>query len=138
MSSIKVMSTRAPEPGAAYAHAVISGGLVFVSGVDPRRKGSAVIPGVVQDGEGNVLSYDFALQCKAAFQNLKFILEDAGSSFDKLLDVTVYLKSFKRDAKAFEMLWTEICGSIQPTRTVVEVSQFRFPIAIELKAIARS
>jgi 2-aminomuconate deaminase len=75
-----VNSSKAPEPVGLYPHAKRVGNLLFLSGVGPREKGSKKIPGVELDAAGNIISYDIATQCHAVFQNIKYILEDAGSS----------------------------------------------------------
>lgn len=131
-----VFSDRAPAPVGAYCHAKRVGDLLFLSGLGPRKKGSATIPGVEQDAAGNVISHDITVQCHSVFENLKTVLEDAGSSLDKVVDVTVYLTDMKRDFKTFNAIWAEYFGQIQPCRTTVEIGSLPTPIAIEFKAIA--
>ena len=97
----KINSKRAPEPVGLYPHARKVGNLLFLSGVGPREKGSKDIPGVTLDKTGNILSYDIEAQCHSVFKNVKNILEDAGSSWDKLVDVTVYLTNMKNDFPAY-------------------------------------
>jgi 2-aminomuconate deaminase len=67
---------------------------------------------------------------------VKAILEDAGSSLDKILDVTVYLTDMQRDFDRFNKVYAEYLGHIQPTRTTVGVDSLPTPIAVELKVIA--
>jgi 2-aminomuconate deaminase len=95
MSSIN--SSKAPEPVGLYPHAKRVGNLLFLSGVGPRERGTKKIPGVELDGEGNIASYDIEAQCHSVFKNVKAILEDAGSSWNKIVDVTVYLTNMKED-----------------------------------------
>ncbi|MCB0781852.1 MAG: RidA family protein, partial [Flavobacteriales bacterium] len=80
-------SSRAPEPVGLYPHARRVGDLLFLSGVGPRERGTKKIPGVELDEQGNIVSYDIEDQCHSVFRNIRYILEDAGSSWDKIVDV---------------------------------------------------
>lgn len=129
-------SSKAPEPVGAYPHARKVGNLLFLSGVGPRERGSKKIPGVELDKEGNVISYDIAAQCRSVFQNIRYILEEAGSSWDKLVDVTVFLTNMKNDFSTYNKLYEEYFQENQPCRTTIEINKLPTPIAIELKCIA--
>jgi len=129
-------SSQAPEPVGLYPHARRVGNLLFLSGVGPRQKGSKQIPGVELDNEGNIVSYDIAQQCHSVFQNVKTILEDAGSEWSHLVDVTVFLTNMKDDFKIYNQLYADYFKANQPCRTTVEVKSLPTPIAIELKCVA--
>ena len=129
-------SPRAPEPVGLYPHARRVGNLLFLSGVGPRERGTKEIPGVVLDDLGEVLSYDIEVQCRSVFQNVRYILEDAGSSWDKIVDVTVFLTNMKDDFAEYNRLYAEYFSSNRPCRTTVEISSLPTPIAVELKVIA--
>jgi 2-aminomuconate deaminase len=129
-------SDKAPEPVGAYPHARKVGGLLFLSGVGPRKKGSKEIPGVTLDDEGNVKSYDIERQCHAVFENIKNILEASGSSWEQLVDITVFLTNMRDDFPIFNRIYAEYFKENQPCRTTVEVNALPTPIAIELKCIA--
>lgn len=131
-----IHSSKAPEPVGLYPHAKRVGNLLFLSGVGPREKGTKKIPGVELDENGNILSYDIATQCHSVFQNIKYILEDSGSSWDKMVDVTVFLTNMKDDFKVYNQLWAEYFKDTQPCRTTIEINCLPTPIAIELKVIA--
>ncbi len=131
-----VNSSKAPEPVGLYPHAKRVGNLLFLSGVGPREKGSKKIPGVELDAAGNIISYDIATQCHAVFQNIKYILEDAGSSWNQIVDVTVFLTNMKDDFKIYNQLWAEYFKENPPCRTTLEINCLPTPIAIELKVIA--
>jgi 2-aminomuconate deaminase len=131
-----VTSTKAPEPVGLYPHARRVGDLLFLSGVGPRERGTKKIPGVELDDAGNILSYDIAEQCRSVFQNVRYILEDAGSSWDKIVDVTVFLTNMKDDFETYNRLYAEHFAENQPCRTTVEINCLPTPIAIELKVIA--
>ncbi|SFG90265.1 RidA family protein [Pontibacter chinhatensis] len=129
-------SSKAPEPVGLYPHARRVGNLLFLSGVGPRERGTTKIPGVELDEQGNVLSYNIEAQCRSVFQNVRYILEDAGSSWDSLVDVTVFLTNMKDDFATYNRLYAEYFKDNQPCRTTVEVNSLPTPIAIELKCIA--
>ena len=132
----KFQADKAPDPVGAYPHARKVGNLLFLSGVGPRKKGSIEIPGVTLDADGNIKHYDIEVQCHAVFQNVKFILEASGSSWEKLVDVTVFLTNMKQDFSTFNRIYAEDFKDNQPCRTTVEVNALPTPIAIELKCIA--
>ena len=129
-------SSKAPEPVGSYPHARKVGSVLYLSGVGPRKRGSKDIPGVELDTEGNILSYDIETQCHSVFNNVRYILEEAGSSWDELVDVTVFLTNIKDDFKTYNRLYAEYFKDNQPCRTTVEISSLPTPIAIELKCVA--
>jgi 2-aminomuconate deaminase len=132
-------SERAPEPVGAFPHAKRVGDLLFLSGIGPRVRGSKEIPGVTLDSAGNVISYDIETQCRAVFENVRLVLEDAGAAWQDIVDVTVFLTNMKKDFTAYNRLYAEYfagTGKPNPTRTTIEVGALPTPIAIELKVIA--
>lgn len=131
-----INSSKAPEPVGLYPHARRVGNLLFLSGVGPREKGIKKIPGVELDENGNIASYDIETQCHSVFRNIRYILEDAGSSWDKIVDVTVFLTNMKDDFKTYNRLYAEYFKDNQPCRTTIEINCLPTPIAIELKVIA--
>lgn len=136
MNSDSVHSGKAPEPVGLYPHARRVGNLLFLSGVGPREKGTKRIPGVEINEAGVIVSYDIEIQCRSVFQNIRYILEDAGSSWDKIVDVTVFLTNMKDDFSTYNRLWAEYFGDNPPCRTTIEINCLPTPIAIELKVIA--
>jgi 2-aminomuconate deaminase len=131
-----IESPKAPEPVGLYPHARRVGNLLFLSGVGPRRRGSKDIPGVALDAAGEVVAHDIAAQCRSVFANVRAILEEAGSRWENLVDVTVYLTNLKQDFATYNRLWAEYFADVRPCRTTVEVNSLPTPIAIELKCIA--
>lgn len=132
----KIHSDKAPEPVGSYPHARKAGNLLFLSGIGPRKKDSKEIPGVTLDEHGNIKNYNIEQQCHAVFQNVKFVLEASGSSWEKLIDVTVFLTNMKQDFPTFNTIYAQYFKENQPCRTTVEVTALPTPIAIELKCIA--
>src|SRR5437763_5906979 len=100
-------STRAPEPVGAFPHAKRVGNLLFLSGIGPRKRDSKEIPGVTLDSDRNIISYDIEKQCSAVFENVRLVLEDAGVSWNDIVDVTVFLTNMKKDFAVYNKLYAE-------------------------------
>lgn len=134
-----VKSQKAPEPVGAYAHARKEGNLLFLAGMGPRKKGQKEIPGVDLDENGKIVSYDIEKQVISVFENIKTVLEDSGSKWENIVDVTVFLTNMDDDFKKFNKLWAQYFNDTNnlPSRTTVEVNKLPTPIAVELKVIAR-
>jgi len=135
-----ILSGRAAEPVGPYPHARRVGDLLFLSGIGPRERGASAIPGVTQDASGAVIGRDFEAQTRAVFANVRAVLDEAGASWDDIVDVTCFLTHISEDFPTLNRLWAEAFPepATRPTRTTVEVSQLPTPIDIELKVIARA
>ncbi|HPF89567.1 MAG: RidA family protein [Flavobacteriales bacterium] len=131
-----ISSNKAPEPVGHYPHARRVGDLLFLSGVGPRERGTKKIPGVELDDAGNIVSYDIETQVRSVFQNVRWILEESGSSWEKIVDVTVFLTNMKDDFPTYNRLWKEYFEKDPPCRTTLEINCLPTPIAIELKVVA--
>lgn len=130
------MSARAPDPVGAYPHARAVGNLLFLSGIGPRRPGTDEIPGLVLDETGAVVRRDIEAECRSVFDNVRAVLEDAGSSWDRIVDVTVFLTHMEEDFATYNRVYAEYFGGVRPTRTTLEILSLPTPISIELKVIA--
>jgi 2-aminophenol/2-amino-5-chlorophenol 1,6-dioxygenase alpha subunit len=136
--AVHVAGKKAPKPVGAYPHARREGDLIFVSGIGPRQPETDEIPGgPVRDANGP-RAYDAAAQTKAVIENIKAILEEAGSSLDKVVDCQCFLIDMDRDFKAFNEVYRQYFEGIQATRTTVEVRALPTPIAVEMKVIAKA
>jgi 2-aminomuconate deaminase len=135
MSEI-IKTDKAPEPVGMYPHARRVGDLLFLSDVGPRKPGTKVIPGVMMDGQGNVVGHDIETQCHSVFENVRIILEESGSHWENLVDVTVFLTNMQRDFDTYNRIYADYFKENQPCRTTVEITSLPTPIAIELKCIA--
>ncbi|MAZ31518.1 MAG: 2-aminomuconate deaminase [Flavobacteriales bacterium] len=136
MEKIKFNSERAPQAVGLYPHARKVGQLLFLSGVGPRVPDSSDIPGVTLNDKGEIENYDIEKQCHSVFTNIKYILEDSGSSWDNIIDVTVFLTNMKNDFKIYNKIYAEYFKDNLPCRTTVEINCLPTPIGIELKVIA--
>ncbi|MEW6470113.1 MAG: RidA family protein [Bacteroidota bacterium] len=136
MADEGIESKKAPEPVGLYPHARRVGNLLFLSGVGPRERGTKKIPGVELNENGEIVSYDIEAQCHSVFKNVRYILEEAGSGWDKIVDVTVFLTNMKDDFQKYNKLWAEYFKENPPCRTTIEINCLPTPIAIELKVIA--
>ncbi len=136
MNGEKFNSHRAPQAVGLYPHARKVGNMLYLSGVGPRKAGQTDIPGVTLNASGEIESYDIEMQCHSVFENIRFILEDAGSSWEKIVDVQVFLTNMKDDFKTYNKIYAEYFKDNQPCRTTIEIKSLPTPIAIELKIIA--
>ncbi len=130
------MSDKLPQPMGLYPATKKVGNLLFVSGMGPREAGTDNIPGLELDKFGNYKTFDFEKQVHSVFKNVRTALETAGSGWDKIVDVTVFLVDMKRDFHTFNRIYAEYFKENQPCRTTVEVNALPSAIAIELKVIA--
>ena len=139
MSNQTHSSDRAPEPVGAYPHAKRAGDFLYLSGVGPRQRGTKEIPGVTLDAEGTLVAHDIELQCRSCFDNVKTILEDAGASWNNIVDVLVFLTDMDGDFKRYNKVYAEYFageGNPNPTRTTIEINCLPTPIAVEVKVVA--
>ena len=90
----------------------------------------------MMDGQGNAVGHDIEAQCHSVFENVRIILEESGSSWDNLVDITVFLTNMQRDFDTYNQIYGDYFKNNQPCRTTVEISSLPTPIAIELKCIA--
>ena len=131
-----IKTDKAPAPVGLYPHARRVGNLLFLSGIGPRETGTDNIPGLELDKNGNFKIFDFEAQVHSVFKNVRLVLEESGSSWDKLVDITVFLVNMKRDFHTYNRIYAEYFKENQPCRTTVEINSLPTPIAIELKCIA--
>jgi 2-aminomuconate deaminase len=121
-----IVTDRAPRPLGPYPHARRLGNLLFLSGIGPRHRETEQVPEGIE------------AQTRACIENVRAILEDAGSSLEKVVDVTVFLTDIDRDFAAFNRVYGEYFEPLptRPTRTTVGVVGLPVPISVELKVIA--
>ena len=132
----KIETSKAPKPVGLYPHARKVGNLLFLSGIGPREPGDGKIPGLTSDKNGNFKTFDFEAQVHSVFKNVRIVLEESGSKWENLVDITVFLVNMKRDFITFNKIYSDYFKSNQPCRTTVEVNSLPTSIAIELKCVA--
>ena len=112
MSGI-VNTNKSSKPLGAYPHARKVGDLLFLSGIGPRNPKDDSIPGLELDKDGNIIKYDIEAECHAVFANVKAVLEASGSSWNKMVDVTVFLTNMKNDFPIYNKIYGEYFSSNQ-------------------------
>ena len=100
----EISTNRAPKPVGPFSQAIKANGLIFVAGQTARDPQS-----------GEVISGDITVQTERVMQNLKAILEAAGSSLDRTLKTTVYLKDMD-DFEAMGKVYSRYFPSHPPAR----------------------
>lgn len=125
----------APNPLSAYSHAVGIGDLLFVCGMGPRDPETNEVPGLSLGAKGERIRYDIRAETRQTLENIKRVLESAGSSLDRVVDVSVFLTDME-DFSAMNEVYVEYFGELQPTRTTIAVSALPGPIAVEIKVVA--
>jgi 2-aminomuconate deaminase len=133
---MQINTDNAAKPLGAYPHARKVGNLIFLSGIGSRNATDNSIPGLEIDADGNIIKYDIEAETLQCFANVKAVLEASGSSWDKIVDVTVFLTNMKNDFPIYNKVYGEYFSEVQACRTTVEVKSLPTPIAIELKVIA--
>jgi 2-aminomuconate deaminase len=129
-------SQRAPEAVGPYPHARRVGNLLFLSGIGPRERGASVIPGVTTDIDGRKVGRDIEVQCRSVFDNVRTVLEDAGSAWKNIVDVTTFLTHMDEDFPTYNRVYREYFDDVRPARTTLGILALPTPIDIELKVIA--
>lgn len=115
---------KAAVTGGPYSQAVIHGGLIYLSGqgaVDPRSNQPCL--------------GDIAQEAETTLENIRIILEEAGSSLEQVLKVTVYLRSMD-DYPAFNDVYRRYFPREQPARTCIAVADLPFGIKVEMDLVA--
>lgn len=119
-----IFAPRAPAAAGPYSHAVTAGNLVFVSGQ------AALAP----DGSGRRTA-TFEQEVRQTLENLKAILEDAGSGVEHVVKTTVYLADLN-DFAEMNAIYKEYFASDFPARTTIQAARLPLDFQIEVDAIA--
>ncbi len=137
MDSIAINTHKMPDGTPSFhPHARRVGSFIYVSGIIATKKGLEQIPGVQYGENGQIIGQDVVKQFESTIENLRFVLDEAGSSLDRVFDVTVFLTNIDRDFKLFNEIYGKYFSDIMPSRTTVEVTRLPSPVCIELKVIA--
>ena len=119
-----IQTDKAPAAVGPYSHAVVLGDTVYVSGQLP------LIPGTKKFADGTI--EDRTRQC---MDNLKAILEEAGSSLDKLVKVTIFLENMDDFGKVNEIYGSYFNGDY-PARCAYQVGKLPLGADVEIDGIA--
>lgn len=122
--AVRTEAAPAPFQGAPYSQAIKANGFVFVSGQLALRP-----------GEKDLLAGDIKAQTQQVFSNLRAILEEAGSSLDRLVKTTVFLQNLD-DFGGMNEIYASHVGSTPPARSTVEVAKLPSGALVEIEAIA--
>ena len=119
-----VSTPNAPKPAGHYSQAVVHNGLVFVSGQLP-----------IDPVSGEKILGSIEMQTEQVLQNVKAILEAAGSGPDRILKVTIYISDIELWGKV-NAVYAEFFGEYRPARAVVPTRELHYGFQIEMEAIA--
>jgi 2-iminobutanoate/2-iminopropanoate deaminase len=122
--AIRTEAAPAPFQGAPYSQAIRAGGFVFVSGQLSLRP-----------GDKELTAGEIGPQTEQVFANLRAILEEAGSSLDKLVKTTVFLQDIG-DFAGMNEVYARHVGNTPPARSTVEVAKLPSGALVEIEAIA--
>jgi 2-iminobutanoate/2-iminopropanoate deaminase len=122
--AVRTEAAPAPFQGAPYSQAIKANGFVFVSGQLSLRP-----------GEKDLLAGDITTQTEQVFKNLRAILDEAGSSLDRLVKTTVFLQNLD-DFAGMNEVYAANVGTTPPARSTVEVAKLPSGALVEIEAIA--
>ncbi len=124
MNKEVVSTAKAPKAIGPYEQAILVGEFVYASGqipLDPKT--------------GNLVEGGTAVQTRQVMENLKAVLEAAGSSFDRVVKTTVFLKNIG-DFAAMNEVYTEYLGKAKPARSTVAVADLPRGALVEIDLVA--
>ena len=124
MNREPISTQRAPQAIGPYEQAIKVGGMVYTAGqipIDPKT--------------GNFVAGGIAAQTRQVLENLKSVVEAAGSSFDRVVKTTVFLKNIG-DFAAMNEVYAEYLGHAKPARSTVAVAELPRGALVEIDLIA--
>ena len=119
-----VSTERAPKAIGPYSQAVVANGWAFLSGQIP-----------LDPSTNQIVTGDIAAQTERVLENLKSVLEAAGSSLERVVKTTVYLKDMGEFAKMNEV-YGRYFASNAPARATVEAARLPRDVSVEIDCIA--
>lgn len=121
---MKVVNTsKAPEALGPYSHATVINGLVFTSGQIPLNL------------DGEIVSDDVKVQTKQVLENVKVVLDEAGSDIDSVIKATIFIADMNEFQNINEV-YGEYFAKHQPARSCVEVARLPKDVKVEIEVIA--
>jgi 2-iminobutanoate/2-iminopropanoate deaminase len=121
-----IQTSAAPQPIGPYSQAIVEGGFIFLAG-----------QGCTNPATGQLEKGDVAQETRRTFENMKAILEAAGSSLDKVVKCNVYLADIKDFAAMNEVYRTYFTAPF-PARTTIQAGALPGGIAVEIECVARA
>jgi len=119
-----VRTDGAPRAIGPYSQAVVAGGFVFCSGQIP-----------LDPVSGELVGGDIGRQTAQVLKNLQEVLRAAGSSIEKVVKTTVYLKNMD-DYAAMNEVYGQFFGGTRPARAAVQVARLPKDVCVEIEAMA--
>lgn len=124
---MEVINTKsAPQAIGPYSQAIKANGFIFCSGQIPLS------------ASGELVTGDIKAQASQVLENLKAVLAEAGSSFEKIVKTTIFLKDINDFADVNEVYGSYFKSEIKPARATVEVSRLPKDVKVEIECIAIS
>jgi 2-iminobutanoate/2-iminopropanoate deaminase len=120
-----ILTDKAPKPMGPYSQAISEGDFLFVAGQGPTNPGT-----------GRLELGDVRLETKRVFENLRAILEAAGSSLDHVVKCNVYLRDIN-DFAAMNEVYATFFTAPFPARTTIQAGALPGGIAVEIECVAR-
>ncbi len=122
MNRETITADNAPEPAGPYSHAVVANGFVYISGQGPMQPGTGEMPD------------SFEEQVRLTLNNLKTILEAAGSSLDHVVKVNAYITDLTRFSE-FNEVYKEFFQNAPPARTTVATALLGMLVEVDCVAV---
>lgn len=123
MLKTKINTTNAPQAIGAYEQAIVVGNMVYTSGQIGLKPNGELAGECIKD------------QTRQCMQNLKAVLEAAGSNLDKVIKVTIFIKDMN-EFKIIDSIYGSFFDNNFPARSCVEVARLPKDVRVELEAIA--
>ena len=120
----QIFPKNGPKPVGPYSPAIRAGGFVFVSGQGP-----------LQLETGQPLRGPIADQVHQTLRNLRLLLESAGSTMDKVVKTTIFLRDLG-DFRTVNEIYAGYFGAVPPARTTIQAADLPLGIDVEIEAIA--
>lgn len=120
-----IQTDKAPRPIGPYSQAIVEGDFIFLAG-----------QGCTNPATGQLEKGDVKQETRRTFENMKAILEAAGSSLEKVLKCNVYLRDIN-DFQAMNEVYATFFKAPYPARTTIQAGALPGGIAVEIECIAK-
>ncbi|NPA59997.1 MAG: RidA family protein [Epsilonproteobacteria bacterium] len=118
-----IHTDKAPQAIGPYSQAVVANGMVYTSGQ------------IALKADGSMVEDDVVLQTKQVLKNLDAVLQEAGSSMDKVVKTTIFIASMD-DFTIINKIYENIFGTHKPARATVAVKTLPKNALVEIDAVA--